>query len=127
MIREKAIFEVECDRCQSPLGYADDGCAWHFDTHQAALEELTECGWVQAANRLLCSDCVAKEACALLGHTWGDWEPVERFAYSGLRRGCELCGAGELDPPPPPLVFVDLSNPPSDTRDWRWFDDEQEA
>ncbi|GAB4590354.1 hypothetical protein [Nocardia sp. IFM 10818] len=98
-IRLKTVFEVECDRCGNTLGDEHDGSPWHFDTVEAVREELTEFEWVQTGERVLCERCVGIEACELLGHAWGGWEPAESLLYSGLGRRCALCGVTDFDPP----------------------------
>ncbi|MGV9408317.1 hypothetical protein ACWDOP_00265 [Nocardia sp. NPDC003693] len=104
MIRQKHVFEAECDRCETPLGFADEGVAWHFPSPESAAAELAECGWAQVGDRVLCGCCLARQGCELLGHTWGQWSPFEigpEFGggYEGLRRACALCPSTELDPP----------------------------
>ncbi|GAB4590368.1 hypothetical protein [Nocardia sp. IFM 10818] len=99
MIQLKTVIEVECDRCGNALGDELDGSPWHFDTTEAALAELADHKWVHIGDRVLCQRCVGIEACELLGHSWGGWEPVENLLYSGLGRRCELCGVTDFDPP----------------------------
>ena len=71
----------------------------HYSDRAALHRALASSDWSVTGERVLCPDCEASIACALVGHRWEEWEPFDAPGYSGRVRYCAFCGHPEYDPP----------------------------
>jgi hypothetical protein len=68
-------IQARCGDCQH-LFTDDDDMERLFETVEAAIETISECGWwIAAGHALQCPDCAATQACRELGHAWEPWRP----------------------------------------------------
>ncbi len=95
MITERRGFSVTCDECREDYG---TDYTVMFDDADSARRNIESSGWTVTAGRVLCSGCAASATCALLGHHWDEWIPVDTEVYQGRIRYCEVCNHEDTDP-----------------------------
>jgi hypothetical protein len=64
---------VACGTCEHDFNDHEDISTLHFDSVQAAIQTLTEVGWLVTATGIQCGACASYETCAIEGHDWPDW------------------------------------------------------